>query len=279
MLEIGKVNNLEVHKETSSGFYLKAPEQFGDVFMPPSMAPEFTKVGDLIDVFVYPDTKDSLIATCRLPHAVVGEYALLDCIDVQDFGAFFDLGIEKHLLVPGNEQKYKVELHNDYLVRICLDDMDRVYGTTKISNFVLNSDFDIAVGDKLSMVPAERTDMGYRVIVNKKFIGMIYNSEIFKPVKIGVEISGYVKKLREDGLVDMAMQIQGIKNLDQSTVKIMQMLHRNGGKSRLHDKSSPEDIKFELAMSKKTFKNAIGMLYKKKKIIISKDGIELVKNK
>jgi predicted RNA-binding protein (virulence factor B family) len=277
VLEIGKVNTLEVSRETGSGFYLKVPESFGDVFLPPSMAPEFTKIGDMIDVFIYPDSKDSLIATCRLPHAVVGEYALLDCIDVQEFGAFFDLGIEKDLLVPGNEQRQNVELHNEYLVRICLDDTDRVFGTTKIGDYILDSKFDIATGDKVSMVPAERTDMGYRVIINKKFIGMIYNSEIFKPVKIGVEIQGFVKKLREDGLVDCALQIQGIKNLDHSTIKIMGMLIKNGGKSRLHDKSSPEDIKFALGMSKKTFKNAIGMLYKKKKILITKDGIEVVK--
>jgi len=279
VLEIGKVNSLEVHRETSSGFYLKVPESFGDVFLPPSMAPEFTKVGDTVDVFIYPDSKDSLIATTRLPIAQVGEYALLECIDVQEFGAFFDLGIEKDLLVPGNEQKHKVELHNEYLVRICLDETDRVFGTTKISNYILDSQLDIAVGDKVSMVPAERTDMGYRVILNKKFIGMIYNSEIFKPVKIGVEVTGFVKKLREDGLVDCALQIQGIKNLDHSTIKIMGMLIKGGGKSTLNDKSSPDDIKFALGMSKKTFKNAIGMLYKKKKILISKDGIELVKNK
>lgn len=279
MLEIGKVNTLEVSKETSSGFYLKVPEEFGEVFLPPSMAPEFTKVGDTLKVFIYVDTKDSLIATSRLPYAEVGEYALLDSVDVQDFGAFFDFGIEKDLLVPGNEQKHDVELHREYLVRICLDDMDRIYGTTKLGNYILDSDFDIKEGDKVSMVPAERTDLGYRVIINKKFIGMIYNSEIFKAVKIGEAVTGYVKKIREDGLVDAALQIQGIKNLDNSCIKIMEMLHKNGGKSKLHDKSDPDDIRFELGMSKKTFKNSIGMLYKKKKILISKTGIELVKKK
>ena len=127
------------------------------------------------------------------------------------------------------------------------------------------------------MIIAEETDLGFRVIINKKFIGMIYHSEVFSPVKIGHEVDGYVKKLREDGLVDAALQIQGIKNLDYSKPKIMQYLRANEGKCHLHDKSDPEEIRRVLGMSKKTYKSAIGMLYKDKKIIINNDGIELVK--
>jgi predicted RNA-binding protein (virulence factor B family) len=263
MLEIGKINKLTVARETSSGYYLKDGDEFGEVFLPPKMALENISVGDEIEVFLYIDTKDMVVATCKHPVAVVGEYALLNCIEEQDFGAFFSWGIEKDLLVPGNEQKISIRKGDEAVVRICLEEgTDRVFGTTKFGQ----------------LIPVDESDLGIRVIVNKKYLGIIYHSEVFSTVKIGVEIDGYVKKLREDGLVDAALQIQGIKNLDKSKIKIMEFLIKKGGISHLHDKSSPEEISDLLGMSKKTFKSAIGMLYRDKKIIISKDGIAIVKN-
>jgi predicted RNA-binding protein (virulence factor B family) len=276
MIEIGKVNNLYVDYENESGYYLKEPNGYDEVFLPPSMAHGNLKKDQMVDVFVYHDNKDGLIATMSIPHAVVGEYALLEAVNVQEFGAFFDWGIQKDLLVPGNQQKHDVKEGLDYLVRIDIEeDTQRVYGTTKLGKFIEASEFDIKEGDKVKMLIAEETELGFRVVINKKFIGMIYFSEIFSEVKIGHEVEGYVKKLREDGLVDAALQIQGIKNLDYSKPKIMQYLRANDGKCHLHDKSSPEEIRAVLGMSKKTFKSAIGMLYKDKKIIINKDGIKI----
>lgn len=278
MIKIGEINSLYVNRETDSGYYLREPNRFDEVFLPPSMAKENLKINDMVDVFVYVDNKDQLIATTSTPHAVVGEYALMEAIDVQEFGAFFDWGIEKDLLVPGNEQKHDVKEGLDYLVRVALEEgTDRVFGTTKLGRFIEASEFDIVEGDKVKMMIAEETELGYRVVINKKFIGMIYFSEIFNPVKIGHEVDGHVKKIREDGLVDAALQIQGIKNLDQSKPKILKYLYANKGKCHLHDKSDPDEIRDLLGMSKKTFKNAIGMLYKDKRILIKKDGIELVR--
>jgi hypothetical protein len=279
MFEIGKVNTLIVSRETSSGFYLKDGEEYGEVFLPPSMSKKVLSIGDSVDVFLYIDTKDQVVATCATPIAQVGEYAVLDCIDVQDFGAFFDLGIEKHLLVPGNEQKEKVSQNNEYLLRVCIEEgTDRIFGTTKLGKYIESSEFDIEVNQKVDLFLATETDLGIRVIINKKFIGIIYQSEIFTNVKLGTTVTGYVKKIRDDGFVDCALQIQGIKNLDKSKIKIMEFLHRHNGRSHLNDKSSPEEIMDLLGMSKKTFKSSLGMLYKHKKVIISKDGIEIVKN-
>lgn len=280
MIQIGQINHLYVKRETDSGFYLREPNGHEEVFLPPSMANTEINVDQMIDVFVYVDNKDQLIATTSTPHAVVGEYALMEAIDVQEFGAFFDWGIEKDLLVPGNEQKHDVKEGLDYLIRVCLEKgTDRVFGTTKLGQYIESSVFDILEGDKVKMMIAEETELGYRVVINKKYIGMIYFSEIFNPVKIGHEVDGHVKKIRDDGLVDAALQIQGIKNLDQSKPKILKYLYAHQGKCHLHDKSDPNEIREVFGMSKKTFKNAIGMLYKDKRIVIKNDGIELAKKK
>lgn len=278
MLEIGKINSLIVSRETSSGFYLKKDDEFGDVFLPPSLSKKDLQIGDEAKAFIYVDTKDQLVATLSTPVAEVGEFAFIKAIDVQEFGSFFEWGIEKDLLVPGNEQKIKVRPNEYHLVRICLEEgTDRIYGTTKVGKYIEDADFDIEMNQKVDLLPFEETELGYRVIINKKYIGMIYHSEIFKDVRLNYPTEGFVKKVRDDGLIDAALQIQGIKNLDHSKIKILEFLHKKNGRSHLNDKSSPEEINDLLGMSKKTFKNAIGMLYKDKKIIITKEGISLVK--
>lgn len=276
MFEIGKVNKLNVSRENKSGFYLKHEDSIQEIFMPPAMAPLDLKVGDDVDAFVYLDTKGSLIATDQRPYAQVGEYALMRVVDNQEFGAFFDWGIEKDLLVPGNEQKTKVRNFEDHLVRVCLEEeTDRVYGTTKLGKYIENSNFDFEANDRVNVVPVQETDLGFRVVINKKFVGMIYHNEIFNEIRINSSYEGVVKKLRPDGLVDISLQTLGIKNLIEAKDKILSVLKENDGKSEIYDKSSPEEIKKAFSMSKKTFKSAVGMLYKERKISISNDGITL----
>ncbi len=280
MIEIGQVNTLIVSRETSSGYYLKCSESGDEIFLPGSMAPLNIRLDQEIDIFAYLDSKNSLVASVDIPNAVVGEFAMMDVVEVQEFGSFFDWGIDKDLLVPGNEQKVKVKPNESHLIRVCLEEgTDRIYGTTKLGKYIEDAQFDIFDGDKVKIVPVKETDLGFKIIINRKFIGLIYRTEIFKRIVIGEEYDAYVKKVRIDGLVDCALQIQGIKNLDKSTIKIMEYLIKSGGSSELHDKSSPVAIKAQLGMSKKSFKNALGMLYKKKKIIINKDGIEINKKK
>lgn len=277
MFNIGKINTLKVIKETSSGYYLGNDEDYGEVFLPPAMALEKLQEGQEVDVFIYVDTKDKLIATMSTPLAQAEEYVLLRCIEVQEFGAFFDLGIEKHLLVPANEQKIKVREDEFHLVRVSIEEgTDRVFGTTKFGKYIENMSFDINEGDEVTVVPVNETDLGFRVIINKKYIGLIYSNEVFSKIELDKEITAYVKKIRDDGFVDVALQIQGIKNLDASKKVILNHLFKQNGSTKLNDKSSPEEIKRLLGMSKKTFKSALGMLYKDKMVKLSKDGTELV---
>lgn len=277
VIEIGKVNKLIVTRETKSGYYLTAPDSFDEIFMPPALGPINLTVNQEIDAFVYLDTKGSLIATDQVPHAVVGEYALLRVVETQEFGAFFDWGIDKDLLVPGNQQKFKVKKFEDHIVRVCLEEeTDRIYGTTKLGKYIEASDFDIGIGDDVKIVPVQKTDLGYKSIINKKFIGMIYASEVFTDIQFGKVYDGVVKKIRNDGLVDAALQVQGVQNLIDSKDKILNILNELGGETPVYDKSSPEAIKSTFSMSKQTFKKAVGMLYKEKKITISKEGIKLV---
>lgn len=277
MIEIGQINKLIVCRESSSGYYLKERESIDEVFMPPNLGPVNITVNQELDVFVYLDTSGSLIATDQIPLAVVGEYAIMRVIEVQEFGAFFDWGIDKDLLVPGNEQKIKVRKFEDHIVRVCLEpETDRVYGTTKLGKYILETECDYIKGDEVTIIAANKTDLGYRVIINMRYIGMIYDSEIFQDVQIGKEYPAIVKKVRDDGLVDISLQVLGIKNMIDSKDVVLNFLKDEGGQSHLNDKSSPEEIKRFLNMSKKTFKGSIGMLYKEKKISISKAGIKLL---
>lgn len=277
MVHIGKVNLLKVLKKLHNGYRLIDKEGTQEVFLPEEFTPLKITVGGELKVFIYPDTQGELVATPDMPYACVGEYALLKVVEVQEFGSFFDFGISKDLLVPGNEQKVKVRPYESHIVRICKEDgTGRIFGTTKLGKYIESSDFDITIGDKVEILVAAQTELGHRVIINKKFIGMIYENETFQRVIVGEKYEAFVKKIREDGLVDVALQEQGIKNLVDSKDIIIDFLERNGGSSILHDKSSPEDIKNFLGMSKKTFKKSIGMLYKDKKIEITDSGIKLV---
>jgi len=280
VIEVGQVNKLIVERETSSGYYLKDSLSEEEVFMPPALAPLRVQLGDELQVFVYPNPKGQLVANSDIPSAVVGEYALMTVIDVQEFGAFLDWGIDKDLLIPGNEQKIKLRKFDDALVRVCLEeDTGRVYGTTKLGSYIEDSDFDIDENDVVDVVPVIDSPLGFRAIINRKFIGMIYRNEVFEHVVLGRNYKGIVKKIRVDGLVDVSLQPLGVEHrIDPAKQKILEMLNDCGGESSLHDKSSPEDIKALLGMSKKTFKSALGGLYKEKKVEILSSGIKLVKN-
>jgi predicted RNA-binding protein (virulence factor B family) len=208
----------------------------------------------------------------------VEEFGLLRVVDTQNFGAFLDWGLEKDLFVPAKKQKTPMRINQWHLVRVCYDaDSGKIFGTTKYNSFLDTLIYYFQEGDKVEVVPAEEHELGFRCILNRNFIGMIYHNEIFTDIELGETYEGYVKKIREDGLVDVALQVQGFKNLNESQIKILKVLEENGGVSDLHDKSSPDDIRQAFGMSKKTFKSAIGMLYKARKILISKTGIQLVK--
>lgn len=280
MIEVGKINDLVVCDENASGYYLKADDSDEKAFMPPAIGPKNVEIGQRLNAFIYLDTSDCLLATTMIPFAVVDEYALMKVVDTQHFGAFFSWGISKDLLVPDTEQKTPIRHGESHIVRVSLDERtERIFGTTKLGKHIQASVFDINEGDEVNIQIGVKEELGYRVIINRKFIGMVYHNEIFKPVTPGDLVKATVKKLREDGLVDVALQTQGIKNLVDSKDIILDYLQKNEGKSDLHDKSDPKLIRDTLGMSKQTFKNSIGMLYRDRKIVIRKDGIELAEDK
>ncbi len=278
MIRIGEVNTLKVVSENKSGFLLEHPDDDEQVFLPGTLAPSGVAKDDELDLFITVDKEGSLIGSLEIPNTLVGEYGFLEVIDAQEFGAFLDWGVTKDLLVPDTEQRQRIRLGETHLIRVCMDERtEKIYGTTKINKYIQNTTFDIQEKDSVTIVPILNEELGYRCIINKKYIGMIYHNEIFKNIKIGRSYDGQVKKIRTDGLIDASLQVLGIKNVIDSKDTVVAYLQKCGGKSPLHDKSSPEEIKKALNISKKTFKNSIGMLFKDKTILIKKDGIELVK--
>jgi predicted RNA-binding protein (virulence factor B family) len=280
LLKIGQVNKFTVLKACSEGHYLKTQESDIEVLMPDFLGPKDLTIGQEIEAFTYYEDDELLIATTEIPNALVDEFALMNVVEVKDFGAFFDWGCKKDLLVPETEQRLPIRRHESHIIRICVDERtNKIYGTTKINKYIQETIFEIEENEKVSLVPATDEELGFRCIINKKYIGMIYHNQIFQPVIIGEPLEGIVKKIRVDGLVDVDLQVQGFKNLVNAQDKIMAYLEQIEGKSPLHDKSSPDEIRDTLNMSKQTFKNTIGILYRAKKIIINKDGIELVGSK
>lgn len=276
MIEIGNMNNLIVHEKFGGGYLLRADDLDIDIILPHKEITTELTIGEKIKAFVYVDKDEKPMATLSRPSALVGEFAVMKIKEAHQFGAFADWGITKDLLIPDTEQKDRVGVGQFYIVRVCLDERtNKVYGTTKVGKYIQGTKFDIKENDKVKVIPVKNEDLGYRCLINDKFIGMIYYNEVYDKIKFGDEIEGFVKKLRSDGLVDVSLQSLGIRNVVSSQDKILAYLERVGGKSHLHDKSSPEEIRSILKMSKKTFKSSIGMLYKQRKIIIHKDGIEL----
>lgn len=273
---IGKINTLKVDRDTGRGLVLK--DDSAEVFLPRSFTTGQLEIGSDIDVFVYLNTQGELIATPEVPFAQVGEFALLRAVETRDFGAFFDWGIDKDLLVPGNEQKHKVRNYEEHIVRVCLEEgTDRIYGTTKLGKYIELSkdDKSLKTNKQYDIEIVNKQELGFRVIVDKKYIGMIYHNEIFEKLRVKDKRKAILKKVREDGLLDLSLQKTGVHNLEDAKITILNYLKDRGGEVFLHDKSSPEDIKHALHMSKKSFKSAIGMLYKEKMILIEKDRIKL----
>lgn len=279
MIEVGKTQKLKVIKKLDAGIKLAdVNDDTACVLLPKAHISRDLDLGEEVSAFVYNDTtSQELTATLLTPVAQVGEFAFLRVMEIHEFGSFLSWGIEKDLLVPGNEQKEKFGSHGRKLVRICMEEeTQRIYGTTKFGKYIESQIMSLDGGDRVTIIPTEKTKLGYRAIVENKYLGMIYHNEIFTDIELGLSYSAVVKVVRDDGLIDVALQIQGVNNLYEGQEKIMDYLEQNGGESHLHDKSSPDEIKRLLGMSKKTFKSAIGMLYKNRKISITKDGIRVL---
>ncbi|WP_276499056.1 S1 RNA-binding domain-containing protein [Pontibacter litorisediminis] len=280
MVDLGNYNELEIAREVDFGVYLSSDD--GDILLPGKYLPEGAKVGDRLRVFVYRDSEDRMIATTLEPYATVNEFAGLTCTDVTPFGAFLDWGLEKDLLVPLNNQKNKMQVGRKYCVYVYLDESsDRVVATSKLGKYLHNEDIQLNEGDEVQLLVAGLTDIGIKVIINSAYMGILYKNEVFQDLRIGDKATGYIKQIRPDNKIDVTLRKPGVNQLeekDEAADKILRLLQQGSGWMPLSDSSSPEDIYQTLGMSKKTFKRAIGGLYKAGKITIEPDSIRLRKS-
>lgn len=275
MANIGKYNTLTVIALTENGAYLDA-ETLGEVLLPNRYVPENTQVDDTIKVFLYTDSADRLVATTQTPKAQVDEFACLKVVQVNKMGAFLDWGLAKDLLVPFNQQHTKMEVGKHYIVRVYLDSRtERIAASSKLDKFIDIYPADYNEGDAVELIIASKTDLGFKAIINNQHWGLLYNNEIFQPIRVGKKVTGYIKKIRDDGRIDLILTRTGKRKVSDFKETLLAQLAKHDGFLPLHDKSAPELIKRHLGVSKKTFKSTVGHLLKEGKIRLSAEGISL----
>lgn len=274
-IQLGKYNRLEVVKEVDFGVYLNGGED-GEILLPTRYVPEGCKPGDILNVFIYLDMEERLIATTIEPYVQVGEFACLEVAWVNQFGAFMNWGLMKDLFVPFREQKMKMIKGNKYIVHVHLDEESyRIVASAKVEKYLSKEKPTYKKGDEVDIMIWQKTDLGFKVIVDNQFSGMIYNNEIYCNVNAGMKMKAYVKQVREDGKIDVQLQPGGVKNVEDFSDTLLEYIRNNGGKSDINDKTDAEVIYQTFGVSKKTFKKAVGDLYKKRLIIIEENSIRM----
>ncbi len=277
MIEIGKYNTLKIARDTQVGLYLTDGNE--DVLLPNKYVPREFEIGDELIVFVYLDQEERPVATTLEPYIYLNEFALLRVSYTNKFGAFLNMGLEKDLFVPFREQARPMEEGKRYLVYMYLDEKsNRLVGTSKINKFLNNEELTVEEGEEVDLIISHITDMGINVIINEQHKGLMYKDEVYEDLRTGDRMKGYIKLIRPENKIDVSLQKQGYEGVEPNAEKILDELRASRGFLRLNDASHPEDIKTVLRMSKKTFKKAIGSLYKQKLIEIKDDGIYLVKD-
>jgi len=275
MLHIGKINTLRVARESEIGFYLDGGDDL-EILLPNRYVPRGLRVGLNIEVFVHTDSEDRLIATTDKPLAVAGDFVLLQVVSVGDYGAFLDWGLPKDLLLPFNQQRSPVREGDICLARVYLDESTgRLAASTKLGRFLNKTPPLYKPGEEVSLIIAEKTDLGYKAIINRKHTGLLFLTDVFEHLKDGEERTGYIKNVREDGKIDLTMNRPGHQQLPKLAEEILVMLKAQKGFLPVNDKTSPGKIRQLFSVSKNTFKMALGSLYKKRLITISDDGIRL----
>jgi predicted RNA-binding protein (virulence factor B family) len=276
MIELGKYNLLTAARQTDNGLYL-TDQQGREVLLPNKYVADDLKIGDEIDVFIFNDSEDRLTATTAQPKIQLNEFAFLQVKEVTKFGAFLDWGLEKDLFVPFKEQPTKMIKDNKYIVYLYLDHQtDRLVASANFNRFLEKENVYVEEGEKVDLVILDETELGLNVIINNMHRGLIFNNDIFQVLKTGDAVEGYIKNIRPDNKIDVTLQKQGFANIEPNAQKILEKLQNNNGFLALTDKSDPAEIIGLLEISKKTFKKAIGTLYKKKIIRLEKDGIYLI---
>ena len=279
MIHIGKTNTLTILRQTPPGMFL-GDEENEVVLLPNKCIDPLFKIGDQIDVFVYRDSEDRIIATTLKPFVEINQFAYLNVSEVSRIGAFLDWGLEKDLFVPFKEQKQKMIEGHSYVVYIYLDELsERIVASSKINKFISNEHLQIEQGEEVDLLVYNETDLGYTCVINGMHKGLIYHNDVFTDLAVGDATKGYVKLIREGNLIDLSLQKVGFKHVLSSTEKILEYLTTHEGYLELTDKSSPDLIERRFDMSKATYKKSIGILYRQRKITIHEDGVRLVINK
>ena len=307
---LGQKNRLKAAWKVDFGMYLEGDDE-GKILLPARYVPEDLEVGDEIDVFVYLDNEERRVAATLEPKAMVGDFAYLEVAWVNEFGAFLDWGLMKDLFCPFREQKKRMEAGRSYIVHVHLDEESyRIMASAKIEKWLENDKLakeyipsaekedtilsqrekgDLSTpplgeagrglllpGSKVSALIWQKTDLGFKAIIDNKYGALLYDSQLFREIHTGDKVEAYITKIRPDGKIDIALQQNGRQHTEDFAEKLLHYLQYRGGRCRLGDKSSAEEIKEQFGVSKKTYKRAIGDLYKRRLITISEDGIELV---
>ena len=274
MKELGLISKLPINRFTDFGAYL-ALSSGEELLLPKGYLLGEEKEGDLIEVFVYTDSEDRPVAVTQKPLALLDEFAVLEAKEVTSFGAFVDWGLPKDLFVPKSEMGKNMEVGQKYLVKVCVDfKTNRLIGVNKYRDFLRLAPMDWEEGKELEGVIFEETDLGFKVLIDNEFEGLLFKNEVFQPLELGEKRKVYIKKNREDGKLDLQLLAPGRVKYDEGSEKILTILEAKGYLP-LHDKSAPEEIQQQLGMSKKHFKQCIGQLYKARMIQIESDGIRL----
>lgn len=279
MINVGRINQLEVTKEADFGWFLDGKD-YGSILLTKKHAPEGVAVGDVVDVFLYFDADNQIAATTEKPIAQVGEWGLMKVEGVNSIGAFASWGIkEKDLLIPFSEQRGRLSAGQTILVYVYTDKASgRIVGTTKFNKILDKTPAQYTKNQQVDLLIAERSDLGYKAIINGEHWGMIFPSDVFGKLFIGKQLKGFIKQVRSDGKIDLTLQKVGVAKMDDLSEKILSLLEKKGGFLPLSDKSTPEAIFATFKTSKGTYKKSIGGLYKQGKISIDKDGIRLIQD-
>jgi len=274
MAKIGQINQLKVVKTVDFGLYLDGQE-LGEILLPKRYVDDKTQVGDVLEVFIHLDSQDRLVATTDSPLAQIGEVAFLKVTDVNRTGAFMNWGMPKDLLVPYAEQRVSMEKDKFYCVYLYVDKSQRIAASSKLSLHLKETNDNFKSGQPVKLMVVSRSNMGYTALIEGTHLGLIHNSDILQPLRMGQKMQGYIKGIRDDRKINLTLQKQGKEAREELGLMIMAVLEANDGVSELTDKSTPEAIFKRYRVSKAAYKKALSKLYKERKILISHERIEL----
>lgn len=275
MARLGRINKLTIKQIRDYGAHLDGGE-VGDIILPGREVPESCQAGDEVVVFIYKDVEDRLRATTQKPFATAGRFATLTVVANTAAGAYLDWGLQSDLFVPKSEQLVRMVKGRSYVVFVLLDENERIIGSSKLEKFLDRRPPDYAEGEEVALLIYDQSELGYQAVVNQAHGGMLYKNEVFQPLTIGRELTGYVKKVRADQKIDLCLKKPGYQGVKDISQVILEVIKARGGRVAVTDKSPPEEIYALFGVSKKTFKRAVGTLYQQRLVLIDSEGISLV---